>query len=219
VKQFLTDLRDLGRVKVPSSLHSLEADLDASTLEPLLREIHDKWALRELIKADPMPELDVWVMADAARLLYRLCQFVVCREADAACIQRAIEELPLPGETANDIYSVDVMLRYLPDLAKIAKRVAMGDPLNDALTELGKAWPLSSVGMPSVGAVQPEAMILDSPVLKALYVDRILATNDVRRVLKGPIYDAVKAAIGGFPQLAPKIARYVKATPASRLGR
>lgn len=217
MKEFLKNLRDTGKVSVPATVDSLESTLDVAAIEPLIRQIHDEWARRALITAEPMPQLDVWLAADAAQLLYRLCQLVVCREASPGRIRSVIESLPMPNETVDQVYSVDVILRYLPDLGRIAKRVSMGDPLNDALLQLAQDWPLSSVGMPGIAGADP-GVIVESKVLLALYVDRIIATADVKRISEGPVKEAVRAAIGGFPQLSPKVARFVKAKAAARYG-
>jgi len=101
-------------------------------------------------------------------------------------------------------YSVDLLLRYLPDVAAMAHGIAEDDPLVESLRELGRQWPLSSVGMPELGTVDPGAFV-DDPSLRALYVDRILERRDTSRLDHPAVRAAVQAALGLHHELAPEI--------------
>src|SRR5262249_27684517 len=107
----------------------------------------------------------------AAVTLYRGCQFVVCRDVEAKRAAAMLAEpCPEPRSAQTD-YSVDLVFRYLPGLVDLARRISSNDPLVSELLKLSRTWPLSSVGLAGVGAVDIEPFI-DHAALRQLYVDR-----------------------------------------------
>ena len=155
-----------------------------------------------------IPEAAEW----AAVRLYRGCQALVCRELPPAEMQRMLRE-PCPAAASPAVdYSVDLVFRFLPDLVALARRVSRGDPLVEELLGLARAWPLSSVGIEGVGAVEA-ARVLAQAGLRQLYVDRIIATGDAARLDDEAVRAAVKTALGAFPELAPGIAAAMNPAP------
>ena len=76
----------------------------------------------------------------------------------------------------------------------------------DRLVELGRRWPLSSVGVANLGTVDPPPFVHHDCLLQ-LYVDRIIASKDRSRMNDPVVREAIRAAIGLYPELAPEIAR------------
>ncbi len=151
------------------------------------------------------PALDTEAAAWAAERLYRGCQALVCRDLPPAEMEQMLR-LPCPVEVSPAVdYSVDLVFRFLPDLVALARRVARSDPLVGGLQALGRDWPLSSVGIEGVGAVD-STRVLAHATLRQLYVDRILATGDTARLREETVRVAVKTALGAFPELAPDLA-------------
>ena len=92
---------------------------------------------------------------------------------------------------------------------RLARAKSQDDPFVAHLNGLATSWPLSSVGIADVATDSQEidvTPIVGSRSLLALYVDRIIARDDVSRLEDLRIRDAVAGALGLFPELAPKIA-------------
>jgi hypothetical protein len=113
-----------------------------------------------------------------------------------------------PGDPQSVHYSVDLTFRYLPDLYKLARSASQQDVLLTHLARWAVDWPLSSVGMAGVEPVELDDWVND-PCLLGLYVDRVIARNDVSRLGDRRVREAVEQALGLFPDLAPKIARAI----------
>ena len=202
---FLTQLAESG-VAVVTADEALEPGGGVD-------EIVRAWdAVQRGEMAGTAPELIPAAAEWAAVRLYRGCQALVCRELPPAEMQAMLRE-PCPAQaSAAADYSVDLLFRFLPDLVALARRVSRGDPLVEELLALARAWPLSSVGIEGVGAVDP-ARLLAHPGLRQLYVDRILATGDAARLNDDTVRTAVKTALGAFPELAPGIAAAMNPAP------
>lgn len=159
--------------------------------------------LRRELPGEP-PALSLPAAEWAALRLYRGCQAIVCREMPPDEMHRFLA-VPCPEPRSPSVdYSVDLVFRFLPDLVTLARRVAQADPLVAELLELAKAWPLSSVGIDGVEEGDP-APFLDDPSLRQLYVDRILAASDLKRLRHDAVRSAVQRSLGAFPDLAPKV--------------
>ncbi len=154
--------------------------------------------------AGDAPDLDLAAAEWAAVRLYRACQALVCREMPQPEMEKMLREpCPAPASPAVD-YSVDLVFRFLPQVATLARRVAQSDPLVEELRALGRAWPLSSVGMENLGQVDA-ARILAHLSLRQLYIDRILLSSDASRLHDPEIRAAANAALGAHPELAPDL--------------
>jgi hypothetical protein len=93
-------------------------------------------------------------------------------------------------------------MRFLPDVVKLAKSAASDDPLIAQIHRIGRQWPLSSVGIASLGSVDI-GPLRTSDTLMRLYVDRVLATGDADRLSDPIVAQAVAAAVGSYPELKP----------------
>lgn len=197
--QFLQGLMDDGRAVV-SATPLLENN--AATLSAL-REIDQR--ARDEIGIDApahSTEAGLW----AARLVYHLAQFIVCRDIsqeqiDATC------NVPCPSApTAEAIWSVDLTLRHLPRLFRLARHVSGGDPLVKQIERIAAEWPFSSVGMPIVANSQL-SIIAAHPSLARIYADRIFAEADLSRIGNPLVDDRLRADIGMHRELAPALAQ------------
>jgi len=197
--RFLTNLLDNGTVQV-SKAREIPAE-DRVEAQRLLT--HFERAFRLSLAEEP-PPLELGLAVAAGQTLYRLCQCLVFRELlpDQALAQG--DRLPDAPRTAGDHYSADLTLRFLPDVWRLAKEAAEGDPLVTSIRELAAHWPLSSVGMPDLPAPAIDS-ITDHPALMALYVDRIIEHRDRLRLGEPRIRDAFLRAIGAHRELAPEL--------------
>ena len=200
---FLAALFDHGRVTVPAP-GADEGPEELAAAGRLLDGFEADWRLEFPSTA---PRWDAAAGLYAARLLYRGAQGAVFREIGAEAL-RAGFDLPEPEDagSASTHYSVDVAFRFLPPLARMAAGASADDPLVTLLEDLGRRWPLSSVGMPGVAPASIEP-VAGHPGLLRLYVDRILAAGDVDRLDDPRVADAVRLAIGHHHELSPTLSR------------
>ncbi len=175
-------------------------------------EIVRDWDRRQRLElAVSAPDLSLPAAQWAAMRLYRGCQAVVCRDVPPEELHAWLAE-PCPvARSAETDYSVDLLFRFLPDLVALARRLSQNDPLVRELLALAQAWPLSSVGIETVGAIQLGEFFAH-PGLRQLYVDRIVATEDLTRLQDEAVRQAVKTALGAYPEMAPRIAAALKST-------
>ena len=201
---FLTALHENVRVRV-TIVPDKTPDARAHA-ETKLREL-DLLARAELAGDAPefRPDAALW----AATALHQACQFLIFREVSAETVRAALA-VPCPETPSPAVcYSVDLSLRYLPDLLALARGAAEDDPLNVGLLALAKAWPLSSVGIKNLPPSDIAAFIAH-PSLRRLYADRIIQFADRSRLDDPRVLEAVREGIGAFPELAPALAADLK---------
>jgi hypothetical protein len=202
VAQFLSDLFETGRVSVFIDLPAgLEEDVDEVLVSA------EKVAAGNL--AGGSPSFDLVCARWAAQIFYGACHFLVCRDVNPETVEAFFKQ-PCPGaHSPQTDYSADLVFRYLPDLVGMTRAVASGDPLLQQLLTLGKEWPLSSVGVSGIEAVDPTAFI-EHPSLCQLYIDRIIARADVSRLGNPQIDLGVREALGDYPELSESISKHLK---------
>ncbi|MCC9607995.1 hypothetical protein LOC68_02215 [Blastopirellula sp. JC732] len=167
-------------------------------------------ALWRLDQPAPTPSFDLTAGRWGAVRLFRACQFVLYREADAAAIEEELAP-PYPGPLTPAVcYSVDLTFRYLPQLINFARSASPDDPLVARLQIWGAEWPLSSVGMANLEEL-PIDVLIDHPGLRRQYVDRIIAIGDLARLDDPRVQAAIGQALGMYPELAPRIAQKIPA--------
>ena len=202
--RFLNDLSETGRVHV-SSPSDQDLHFDQETGEQL--RVMDSAARAHL--AFEAPAFAAPAAEWGAALLFRICQSLAFRELEPSQIRTALR-LPFPGvANPSTVYSVDIVLRRLPDVATLARAVAQDDPLNDEIDRLAHAWPLSSVGMTGVSSVKLDAFI-EWPSLRQLYVDRVIRRRDVSRLNDRRVRESVAEALGDHPERCPELAEALR---------
>jgi hypothetical protein len=205
---FITSLlaEGLGAVPEPGEISAEER---AETTE-VLEEFERQWRLN--VPGEPPPfyaEAAVW----AAVRFYQASQYSVFRDEGP---EFAFEPLNLAselGKLPSAHYSVDLIFRFLPDLVRHVRAAASADPLVDELLSWGRQWPLSSVGIAGVeveAASVDLAAVLSSPGLLQMYVDRIIDRRDNSRIGHHAVRQALAAAIGLHPELAPDLVATLK---------
>ena len=206
LRDFLRGLMDDGKAVVALQL----PEDTPESLAPLLVELEAR-ARAEIGLAPPPFRLDAAVWA--ARLLYQLCVFSVCRDISAERIAETCRQ-PCPGpRDPSAAWSADLLLRHLPTLGRFASHLNPADPLVREIHLLAGAWPLSSVGLqrPPIapGDVRPSLdldWMLNHPALRRLYADRIAATQDYSRLGPPTVDDQLRSDLGLHPELATGLA-------------
>jgi hypothetical protein len=205
VAQFLSDLFETGRVSVFIDLpDELEEDVDEVLASA------EKVAVGNLAAASP--GFDLACARWAAKIFYGACHFLVCRDVNPETIDAFFKQPCPAAHSPQTDYSVDLVFHYLPELLGMTRAIASGDPLLQQLLTLGKEWPLSSVGISGIEAVEIAAFI-EHPGLRQLYVDRIIARADVSRLGDPQIDLAVREALGDYPELSEPMAKHLKLSP------
>jgi hypothetical protein len=196
VIRFWNQIYESGRVSV-----SAEAGRDTRDLREAIAVIEAEWRW-ELAFDPPPPLMDAAVWAVLG--FYRACQFLVYREIEPATITGEFESACPFTPTPTVCYSVDLAFRMLPDLFALARGLSNDDPLVKGLQTLGQSWPLSSVGMPGIDAIDVSAFI-DDRSLARLYADRIIERDDRSRLGEPRVGRLVRDSLLGQPQLAPRL--------------
>lgn len=199
--QFLTSLLEDGRVVVPQ-VQPLPGEALAEGDEVLTqyeRVQRDSWP-------GTPPEFDLSAGRWAGLSMFRACQFASYRDLGPADIQHEFGQAFSDARTPAAHYSVDLTLRYLPDLWRFAQTAADDDPLLVVLAQWAADWPISSVGLVGTGFSRPESVVSidefahDVSLLQQ-YVDRIFATGDKTRLGDPQVQCLVRAALGHYPTL------------------
>jgi hypothetical protein len=187
---FLRDLLERGKVTVAGQIGSFGDD-DLRAAETLLRHYYQEDVL-EMPGTAPafLPEAALW----GARYFYHAVQLAVLRDLGEEVVRGYLQDYAGP-RTPEAVYSVDLTLRYLPDLLRLAKGLAPGDVLVAALQRTALDWPFSSVGSGAAGGVA-SGVILAHPSLRIAYVDRIIREKDANRLTGPEVPEHVRAALG-----------------------
>ena len=169
--RFLSALFADGRVSVGESVALDETDVEGA--DRLLADEERRWR-------DEMPGAAPAYCGQAARhgaiVLYRACQFVVFRDMEADFIGQELDRDVGQRLSPSVHYSVDLTLRFLPDVVRLARGRSEEDPLVGHLIRLAGKWPLSAVGIE--GAMEHEvATLVEDGCLLRLYADRIVAAR------------------------------------------
>lgn len=192
LKQFLSDLRQNGKVEVAHDLAMFTPE-DQRASQEILQQIYEEDCLNLPGKS---PSFAAAAALWAAQYLYRASQFILLRHLDEAAINQQLS--PWTGEqTPAVIYSADLSLRHLPALFSFAKGLAPGDPLLLELKKTASLWPFS--GFSLVEAVpESENRVLAHPALAIAYVDRIIAKRLKAKAQQAHIRPWVAAALGNY---------------------
>jgi hypothetical protein len=192
---FVRQLFDNGHVQV-ASMDAGTAD-DTAELAETLASLD---ALRRRQLPSGLPPFDATAAVYGARALYGACQLLTFRDFTEADLAGAIA---IPPARPNPVehFSVDLLMQFLPDVVRLAKAAAPQDPLVARLLELGRRWPLSSVGIANIGRVDASPL-KENSALWRLYPDRVLATGDSAQLADSDVRDAIRASIGAYPELA-----------------
>lgn len=189
--RFLESLDEGGRVPVADATPVVDEEC-----RTWLKERHERLSL-EL--AGPPLAFDAEAAAWGAGRLYEACRYLTYRQEGGEVVRKAFAG-PAPKPTAAAIFGVDLVLRHLPELWTLASGLADDDPLVDEMKKLAARWPLSSVGVKDVEAVDPEP-ILAHRGLQQLYIDRILQKRDRSRLSDPRVRSAALVAIGEHAEL------------------
>ncbi len=202
ITPFLEQLWNSGRVVVRESDEGEPDDLEEATER--LKQLEPAW--RDTL-ASTAPEVDWPAAIWALQQVHQAARWIALRTYDVTTLQAARDSLPTQTITPSVIYSVDLTMRFLPDLVRLGQTPADDDPLPPKLLQWARAWPLSSVGIPCQGSLHERqvSVILSHESLKLLYIDRIIHREDTQRLDDARVADAVREAMGLHTSLSPAL--------------
>ena len=129
-----------------------------------------------------------------AKTLYQLTQFLLIRDANEQEVEQGLTLWN--GEITDDvIFSVDLLLRYLPQIHYLAKDLSPDDILVKKIEQFSHQFPMSSIGIELNGEENLDR-ILDHSTFRVMYVDRVIATKAKDRLNKEKVRDLVQGTIG-----------------------
>lgn len=196
---FLATLFEEGRVSVPEF-----APLDVASIAAGDETLAHYEQIYRLELPEPVPEFNAAASRWGAIWIMRACQFAIYRDLGQELLTKSLGHVfPEPSSTEVH-YSVDLVMRYLPDITRFASIASEQDPLLNHLRQAASQWPLSSVGMSNVEVGDLSGIVNHAGLLR-LYVDRILATGDKIRVQHPAVQQAIRQALGFYPQFAQNI--------------
>ena len=143
--KFLDDLLHLGEVKLESEM--APTDDERCQANELLTDFELTWRM-DLPTTLPAysPKAGNW----AATMFFRAAQLLMFRDIPEEEVKRSLSEATPPDDQSpENHYSVDLVFRFLPDLANYSQSLAADDPLSCQLQRWCRQWPMSSVGVRS----------------------------------------------------------------------
>lgn len=195
--------------------------------DELARDDEIEFAAEWVLQAEPQirkhgplspPVVDRLALKWAIRQFHGAAQLAVFRQLGPEEVEKRLGgDYVVEGDAAAAIYSVDLVFRFLPDLVRIVKGMNPDDPLLDQLRKWGERWPMSSVGIPGL-AVSNIEPILANRCLSLMYVDRIIEADAVERLNHAQLRDLVRGAIGAYPELSPRLYRFLTTEPETTIG-
>lgn len=195
LSSFITNLVCEGQVTVAASINPFSSDDLADTTNLLLEYYHND--LTDM--PGTAPAFHSGTALWAARWIYRTAQLTLLRQPDANTVN---ELLPVhaPATAAEEVFSADLCLRFLPDLLSLAKGLSPDDPLVQHIFVTAAQWPFSSTGM-NIAPSTALTVITTHPCLLQAYADRIIASKDAGRCNDPAVMTAVTASLGSYTDL------------------
>lgn len=136
--------------------------------------------------------------------LYRLCLALADRSLTEEEVQGVCAAMPAAPVTADEVLSVDLALRYLPEIYRMARAISDTDPMISGLERVATSFPLSSVGIdPHLPA--DLTLLQRHPSLWGLYLDRVLERQDESRLSHPAVQRGIRDALGMHGGLAPRL--------------
>lgn len=190
-------LRD-GKVTIQAQPTS-STIVEQEAVEELLKEYYQEDIL-QMPGAAPAfsKKAAIW----AAEYFYQAVQLTIIRDAGEEAIKEKLKSFD-GAVTPSEIYSVDLIFRYLPSLFDLAKGLSPADTLVTMLEKTATEWPFSSVGI-EINDFPNMKYFLSNSSLAYTYVDRIIQHKDLKRAADPIVAEYIREAIGEHTFLWPE---------------
>ena len=216
LQQFVQVLLESGNCRVPYGDFCECDSVQLAETQDIIGQLEPDYRLS--LPAN-LPVFSARNATSAAVFLYYASQFVLKRELDEAGTSQILDSVTSDffeiADSESSIYSVDFMLRFLPDLYAIAKKKSDVDVLVNYLVKVAARWPLSSVGM---GGLANDENLTDrwvevikkSSFLSRMYIDRIVAKQDITRIEVPWVRELLIAEMGIHIGLAGQVGQLIE---------
>lgn len=143
------------------------------------------------------PEFEEAAALWAAKTLYFACQFMLHRDLDKKDLAQLFTDCPTAISPAA-IASVDLCLRFLPDVIHHCRAIAPEDIMIPLLEYQLQQWHYSGVGYPLEFELLDFSPILAHDCIRQLYINRIIKKK-AHPLAEMPVWkDWVKGALGMY---------------------
>ncbi len=141
------------------------------------------------------PTFDSKAALYAAEVVYLTAQLILYRKDGIADLEALFsqEQLEL---TASNILSVDLCLRFVPDMLVELKMIDPEDGLIHVLEELLKKWHYSAVNYEQEVETLNFDIIINNPCLKQLYLNRIVLRKNKKLAGLKQFNSAIQGNLG-----------------------
>ncbi len=211
---FLTALWETGQVAVPELSPGGKSDISPADVTEATLRLHCYASDERTALPGVPPTVDAAAAMWGLTAMFAACSLIVHRQQTVEMFASQFDSQQLDSSSSNVVYSVDLALRFLPDVHRLATKLSESDPLCDVLEELGRRWPLSSVGMsfrePQETSAVDTAAWWSDDCLRQVYLDRIIEREDFMRLHESCVADSLRAVIGIHDDLSPKISSALK---------
>lgn len=168
------------------------ADADANLALEYLAADYNEEALEYPFDS---PNFDAKAALWAAKTLYFACQFMLHRDLEKKDLEAIFTDYPGP-KTPSAILSIDLCLRFLPDVISHCRVISPEDLMIPLLEYQLQQWHYSGIGYALEYELLDFSFILDNPCTKQLYINRIIEKKAFALAELPSWNDHVKGALG-----------------------
>jgi hypothetical protein len=132
-----------------------------------------------------------------ATTVYIAAQLLLYRENKVAEITAFLPPYD-QNITPGAILSVDLCLRFLPDIIKELQKIDTEDPLIPLLEDYLKTWHFSGIGYPIENDLLDFTVIQSDKCVHQMYANRVVAYKDIQRAKHTAIHSVISANLGNY---------------------
>lgn len=191
--EMITRLYQEGEIVLYNNVLNIPAD-EALITGDFLREVYD-WE-KQNYPFTP-PEFDWTAALWSAKVVYFSAQLLLFRETAIEEVETLLRPYTDPP-TINNILSVDICLRFLPDILNKLKAIDPEDELIPILEPFLVQWHYSAFNYPIEETNLDFNTVVSNDCIRQLYSDRIIAHKAFRRARYEAIRPYVMGSLGDY---------------------
>ncbi len=194
--EMITRLYQQGEIVLYNNVLNIPAD-EALVTGDFLREVYD-WEKQNY--PFTAPEFDWTAALWSAKVVYFSAQLLLYRQTaieEVATLLQPYTDLP----TVNNILSVDLCLRFLPDILNKLKEIDPEDEIIPILESFLTQWHYSAINYPLEETKLDFKTVVSDRSIRQLYCDRIIAHKAFRRARHEAIEPYVIGSLGDYKDI------------------
>ena len=191
--EMITRLYQQGEIVLYNNVLNIPAD-EALVTGDFLREAYD-WEKQNY--PFTAPEFDWTAALWSAKIVYFTAQLLLYRESAIEEVETLLRPYPdIP--TADNILSVDICLRFLPDILNKLKAIDPDDEIIPILENFLVRWHYSAFKYPIEETNLDFKTVVSNDCIRQLYCDRIIAHKAFKRARHEAIQPYVIGSMGDY---------------------